>query len=154
MVFFTESWRPGSFYDRLSENASLGLHSLILLDIKVKEPDLVALSRTGRTIYEPPRYMSAAVCAAQMLEVEEGRKKGICAGNRLAVGVARVASEDQVVKAGTLKELSEVDLGEPLHSLVLLGSRTYDLEREFLEEFAVDKQSFNAAWEAGGYGKS
>jgi diphthine methyl ester synthase len=151
MVFFTDSWRPSSFYDRLAENASLGLHSLILLDIKVKEPDLVALARTGKTIYEPPRFMSAAQCARQMLEVEQDRKAGVCAEDRLAVGVARVGSEEQVVKAGTLKELAEVDLGEPLHSVVLLGKRTYDLERQFLREYAVDGEAFDRAWEAGGY---
>jgi len=154
MVFFTDNWRPDSFYDRLAENASLGLHSLILLDIKVKEPDLVALARTGRTVYEPPRYMTAAQCASQMIEVEETRKTGICHQDKLAVAVARVGSENQVVKAGTLKELSTADLGEPLHSFVLLGKRTYELERDFLREYAVDSQTFTQAWENGGYSKA
>lgn len=54
IVFFTESWRPDSFYDRIAANQAAGLHTLCLLDIKVKEPDLAALAR-GRTIYEPPR---------------------------------------------------------------------------------------------------
>ena len=35
----------------------LGLHTLCLLDIKVKEPNLEMLAR-GKTVYEPPRYMS------------------------------------------------------------------------------------------------
>jgi diphthine methyl ester synthase len=151
MVFFTPNWRPSSFYDRLAENASLGLHSLILLDIKVKEPDLDALARTGKMVYEPPRFMSAALCARQMIEVEGERKEGVCAESRLAVAVARVGSEGQVVKVGTLGELAEVDLGEPLHSVVLVGKRTYDLERQFLREYAVDAGTFDKAWEAGGY---
>jgi diphthine methyl ester synthase len=37
LVFFTETWKPDSFYDRIAENAELGMHTLILLDIKVKE---------------------------------------------------------------------------------------------------------------------
>ncbi len=37
LVFFTDTWRPDSFYDRVRENADLGMHTLILLDIKVKE---------------------------------------------------------------------------------------------------------------------
>lgn len=37
LVFFTENWKPDSFYDRIKENADLGMHTLILLDIKVKE---------------------------------------------------------------------------------------------------------------------
>lgn len=37
LVFFTDTWKPDSFYDRVRENADLGMHTLILLDIKVKE---------------------------------------------------------------------------------------------------------------------
>ena len=54
IVFFTDTWRPDSFYDRIAANRKLGLHTLCLLDIKVKEPSLEALAR-GRTVYEPPR---------------------------------------------------------------------------------------------------
>ncbi|ETO08450.1 hypothetical protein RFI_28937 [Reticulomyxa filosa] len=35
--FFTEKWRPDSFYDKIKQNKSIGLHTLCLLDIKVKE---------------------------------------------------------------------------------------------------------------------
>lgn len=35
IVFFTESWRPDSFYDKIKMNRDLGLHTLCLLDIKV-----------------------------------------------------------------------------------------------------------------------
>jgi diphthine synthase len=154
MPFFTDSWRPASWYDRVAENAKLGLHSLILLDIKVKEPDFAALARTGKTVYEPPRFMSAARCAEQMLGIEGERKDGICADDRLAVGVARVAAEDQVVVSGRLVELKDADLGAPLHSVVLLGSRTYELEKEFLGEYAVNKETFDKAWDEGGYAKS
>jgi diphthine synthase len=54
IVFFTDSWRPDSFYDRIVSNRKQGLHTLCLLDIKVKEPNLEALAR-GKTVYEPPR---------------------------------------------------------------------------------------------------
>lgn len=37
LVFFTDAWRPDSFYDRVQENVGLGMHTLLLLDIKVKE---------------------------------------------------------------------------------------------------------------------
>ena len=37
LVFFTETWKPDSFYDRIKENSDLGMHTLVLLDIKVKE---------------------------------------------------------------------------------------------------------------------
>lgn len=35
--YFTEKWRPDSFYDKISKNRANGLHTLVLLDIKVKE---------------------------------------------------------------------------------------------------------------------
>jgi diphthine synthase len=148
MVFFTENWKPSSYYDRVKENIQLGLHTLVLVDIKVKEPSLESLAR-GRIVYEPPRYMTVAQCASQMLETEEERKEGVCGPDALAVGAARVGSADQQLVAGTLKELAEVDMGPPLHSLVLLGRKAHDLERDYIREFAVDKATFDASWQKG-----
>lgn len=81
-----------------------------------------------------------------MLETELSRAEGVYGPRSLAVGVARVGSRDQQVAAGTLEQLSEVELGPPLHSLVLLGRRTHDLEREFLRNFAVDSTVFDQVW--------
>ncbi|EED22304.1 diphthine synthase, putative [Talaromyces stipitatus ATCC 10500] len=148
MVFFTETWKPSSYYDRVKENAQLGLHTLVLLDIKVKEQSLENMAR-GRKIYEPPRYMTVAQCASQMLETEEERQEGVYGPDSLAIGAARVGAPDQKLVAGTLKELAEVDMGRPLHSLVLLGKRAHDLERDYIEQFAVNKETFHAAWKQG-----
>ena len=168
MVFFTPEWRPSSWYDRLSENAALGLHTLVLLDIKVKEMDLHALARRGgrRIIddryedsgvgvgqYGKPRFMTVAECAQQMLEIEEEREEGVCGPDTLAVGVARLGSETQKIVSGTLAELAEVDMGEPLHSLVVLGRRCHELERDYVREYAVSGEEWHRAWEKGGYGK-
>ena len=46
LVFFTETWRPDSFYDRVKENDDLGMHTLVLLDIKVKEQSEENLARS------------------------------------------------------------------------------------------------------------
>lgn len=152
MVFFTDTWKPSSFYDRIKENVQIGLHTLVLLDIKVKEQSLENMAR-GRKIYEPPRYMTVAQCAQQMLETEQERKEGVYEQTSLAIGVARVGAVDLKIVVGTLKELCEVDLGRPLHSLVLLGRRTHDLEREYIEEYAISKETFRESWEKS-YGKS
>lgn len=45
LVFFSETWKPDSFYDRIKENADLGMHTLVLLDIKVKEQSEENLAR-------------------------------------------------------------------------------------------------------------
>ncbi|KAJ5624839.1 hypothetical protein N7510_001148 [Penicillium lagena] len=152
MVFFTETWKPSSFYDRVKENVQMGLHTLVLLDIKVKEQSLENLAR-GRRIFEPPRYMTVAQCAAQMLETEEERKEGVYGPDSLAVGAARVGAPDQKMVVGTLQELSQVEMGAPLHSLVLLGRRTHDLERDYIRTYAVDQGTFDASYQKG-YGHS
>jgi len=145
MVFFTETWKPSSFYDRLKENHQIGLHTLVLLDIKVKEQSLANLAR-GRKIYEPPRFMTVAQCADQMLEIEKERDEGICGPEVLAVGVARIGAKDQSMAAGTLRQLSKSALGSPLHSLVLLGRRVHGLERDFIRDFALDVEIFDRVW--------
>ena len=145
MVFFTDNWKPTSFYDRVAENAKIGLHTLILVDIKVKEQSLENMAR-GRKIYEPPRFMTVAQCAAQTLESEKIRQEGVYGRESLAVGVARMGAEDQMIRAGTLEELAEADLGPPLHSLVLLGSRAHEMERDFLREFAINRDVFDEVW--------
>ena len=146
MVFFTDTWKPSSFYDRLKENHHIGLHSLLLLDIKVKEQSLENLAR-GRKIYEPPRFMTVAQCASQMLETERDRSEGVCRPENLAIGVARVGAVDQQILAGTLEQLSTVELGPPLHSLVLLGRRSHYLERDYVKEYAIDEDLFCRIWD-------
>ncbi|KAL8779796.1 MAG: hypothetical protein Q9213_006781 [Squamulea squamosa] len=133
MVFFTDTWKPSSFYNRVKENRRTGLHTLMLLDIKVKEQSMENLAR-GRKIFEPPRYMTAAQCAAQMLQIEEDRGEGAYGPDSLAVGVARLGADDQRMAAGTLEQISQCNLGPPLHSLVLLGKRVHDLERDYIRE--------------------
>ncbi|KAM0343965.1 hypothetical protein ACHAPU_008023 [Fusarium lateritium] len=153
MVFFTDSWKPASFYDRIKENRQIGLHTLVLVDIKVKEQSLENMAR-GRLVYEPPRYMTVGQCAQQMLEIEDERKEGICTKDSLAIGAARVGGTTEKFVAGTLEELCSTDeeLGPPLHSLVLLGRRTHELELDYVRQFAVDKEKWDRIWNAE-YGK-
>lgn len=153
MVFFTDSYKPSSYYDRVRENATLGLHTLVLLDIKVKEPDFDAMIKGKRNAFLPPRFMTVAQCAGQMLESEEERKEGVCGKNRLAVGVARLGSAEQKIVSGTLEQLATADLGAPLHSLVLCGRRMHEMEWEYVREFAVDRSVFDGIWKRDYEGK-
>ncbi|KAF9012695.1 Diphthine synthase [Cyathus striatus] len=162
LVFFTDSWRPDSFYDRIAENVKLGMHTLVLLDIKVKEQSEENLAR-GRKIYEPPRYMSISLAVSQLIEVESNRKEGILdPDNTLAIALSRVggfASDvngdvGQKIVAGTLRELSETpadEFGSPLHSLVIVGKRLHHLEVEYAEEFARNREQWRKV-AAGVYG--
>ncbi|RCK64892.1 Diphthine methyl ester synthase [Candida viswanathii] len=141
LVFFTESWKPDSFYAKILENRKIGLHTLLLLDIKVKEQSIENMAR-GRLIYEPPRYMDIATACLQLLEIEETRKEQAYTPDTPCVAISRLGSPTQTFKAGTLKELSEYDSGEPLHSLVMLGRQVHDLELEYLYQFVDDREKF------------
>lgn len=155
MVFFTDNWRPQSFYDRLAENVRIGLHTLVLLDIKVKEQSYEDMAR-GRKIYQPPRYMTVGQCAEQLLEVEAERKEDVCGEERLAIGCARVGGSSECFVSGTLKDLAERGdelLGGPLHSLILLGRRTHELESDYVREFALNKEKWDTIWKRDYEGK-
>ncbi|KAI8908957.1 tetrapyrrole methylase [Gorgonomyces haynaldii] len=141
IVFFTENWRPDSFYDKIKGNQTLKLHTLCLLDIKVKEQSFENMAR-GRKIYEPPRYMTINQAVEQLLEIEDKRQEKVLSPDAIGVGVARVGTDTQQIVAGTLSELLQVDFGGPLHSLVLAGEMHF-LEADSLREFAVNKETFD-----------
>lgn len=141
--FFTDEWRPDSFYEKLAFNASGGLHTLCLLDIKVKEPDFKALMK-GRTAWLPPRYMTVNTAVEQLLEIEtrlqgEG-KGGVLSEDSKAFGLARVGQKDQLIVAGTLKELLTVDFGKPLHSLAIAG-HMHEMEEAMYNYYHISKVS-------------
>jgi len=90
------------------------MHTLVLLDIKVKEPDFEAMGRNQQK-FLPPRFMTVNQAVAQMLEVEGKRKGGVCGPNTFAIGCARLGQPTQQIIAGTFEELLLVDFGAPLH---------------------------------------
>ncbi|XP_066102878.1 diphthine methyl ester synthase isoform X2 [Saccopteryx bilineata] len=140
IVFWTDTWRPESFFDRVQRNRQSGLHTLCLLDIKVKEQSLENLIR-GRKLYEPPRYMTVNQAAQQLLEVVQNQRargeEPAVTEETLCVGLARVGAEDQKIAAGTLRQMCTVDLGGPLHSLIITGGSLHPLETEMLGLFSV-----------------
>ena len=50
------------------------------------------------------------------------------------VGLARIGSDTQKIVMATLTEMSNIDLGSPLHSLVIVGT-THPMEDEILQLF-------------------
>ncbi len=161
----------------------------------------------GRTVYEPPRYMTvntvrgrshrlpvlgsgailttalcdhvmAAQAIDQLLEVEERRKEGAYDKDTMCVGIARLQvrrgcaagesllagpgrarwevalrlrpwrpadpwrvgwcaqADDQLMVAGPMCEVAEVDFGAPLHCLVIAGS-THEIEAQALQLYTV-----------------
>ena len=101
---------PRSVLDTISDNNDRGLHTLILLDVQA-----------GKTSQMTIRDALAKIATADpRLE------------RRLAVGVARLGSGDEKVKASRLKTLIEEDFGNGPHSIVAVG-KLHFMEAEALE---------------------
>ncbi|CEQ38690.1 SPOSA6832_00143, partial [Sporobolomyces salmonicolor] len=159
--FFTDNWRPDSWLERVRENLRLGLHTLCLLDIKVKEQSEENLAR-GRKIFEPPRFMSVPTALSQLLSLlpsdspssasdsepatPSAAPESLTPSSTLAISLSRVGDPSQTFVSGTLSELSQLDedaFGGPLHSFVIVGRRFHALERDFAGRWAVDRKEWD-----------
>ncbi len=105
-----DGWEPESPFERVSENLERDLHTLVYLDI----------SDNGK-------YMRADEAAARLRDSEVDAS--------VAVGVARLGSDDVHVFAGTPEEVAAHDFGSPLHLLVVPAS-LHPIEEESLRELA------------------
>jgi len=131
--FFTENWRPYSFYEKIRKNRESNLHTLVLVDIKVKERTDENLFK-NRKIYEPPRYMTCATAVEEMLEAEDNIKKEAYNKDTLGFGLSRVGSKDQKVVAGRMEDfLERIEMGPPLHSFVICAPELHEIEKEMFD---------------------
>ena len=105
-------------YNVLKQNQASGLHTLMLLDIHA----------------DKERFMSVQYAINYLLMVEERRKEGVFTKDTLCVGLARVGSPEPKIVAGKASELLEVDLGGPLHSLIIPG-KLHFVEEDALKEW-------------------
>jgi diphthine synthase len=135
--FWTDSWQPDSFYDKIKANREHGLHTLCLLDIKVKEPTLESITKKKRE-YMAPKFMSVSEAADQLLQIIEKKRDEKLAYDEktIFVGLSRVGSDSQRIVACSLKEMKDYDLGPPLHSLILPSDNMHELEKEYLQQFS------------------
>jgi diphthine synthase len=145
IVFDDDNWLPETPYEIIKENKKLGLHTLCLLDIKTAEPSKENL-RKGIDKPEPPRFLTVNHALEILKKIEkknekereekekddyEGKEK-LISEDMIVIGVARLGSDNQVIKAGKLKDIIKEDFGEPLHSLIIPG-KLHDIEKEMLD---------------------
>lgn len=92
--------------------------------------------------------MSPTVAIEQILSLlPSDEAPSLSATETLAISISRVGSPTQKLIAGTLQELSELSedaFGGPLHSLVLVSKRLHPMERDFVLQFAVNKETWLA----------
>ena len=114
--FFEDNFQPETAYDVIKANKTMGLHTLVLLDIK----------------YDLQKFMTVNEAIQILLNIEEKRKENIFTRETLCVGCARLGSENPIIKAGTAKELLTKDFNAQLHCLLIPG------QLHFMEEEALE----------------
>ena len=138
MPYFTEKWRPYSFYERVLNNRKNNLHTLVLLDIKVKERSEENILK-NKKVYEPPRFMDCKTCVEQLLEAEENLKKDAYSPASRCVGVARVGMTGQRIVSGEMKQFLDIDMGPPLHSFIICADELHPIEQDMYKHFAAQQ---------------
>lgn len=79
--------------------------------------------------------MSVNTAIEQLLEVEDKRQSHAYDADTVVVGLARVGCKDQLVRAGKMRELLDVDFGKPLHSLIIPAPDIHELELKMLSYY-------------------
>ena len=100
-------------FEVIAGNLKQGLHTLVFLDI------------------QPDKLMTANEAMQILLEIGKKKKSRIL-DNKEIVVVARAGSDEAVVKYGKIKDLIEMNFGEPMHTLIIPGKLHFK-EKEYLE---------------------
>jgi diphthine synthase len=103
---------PNSVLATLTDNQDRGLHTLLLIDINTSSKSQFTIRQALSRIHSANSRFA----------------------NRLAIGVARLGSPDEMVKASTIRKLVQEDFGRPPHSLVIPG-KLHFMEIEALKTF-------------------
>ncbi|XP_076748647.1 diphthine methyl ester synthase [Xylocopa sonorina] len=134
--YWNKDWQPSSFYEKIISNRERDLHTLCLLDIKVKEPTIESIMKKKKE-YMPSKFMSVAEAAIQLLKIIEDKAEAPTEEiglnkSTVVVGLARVGWENQSIVVCSLEEMSSMDLGPPLHCLVIPAIKLHPVESEFM----------------------
>lgn len=116
--FPENTYIPETPYNVLKENQSIGAHTLFLLDIK------------------PPKFMSIAEAINYLQMIELKRNEKVFTSKTFCVGVARLGTKSQLIRAGIASELKKVDFGPAPHSLIVPG-KLHFMEEEVLKLWKV-----------------
>jgi diphthine synthase len=112
------SWQgefPESVHLAIQSNLSMGLHSLVLLEVDIE-------NKRHITIPEALRQLKA-------LKQISGSSIG---ADTFVVGIARLEAPDMKIKAGTISELEQIDFGDPPYAMIF-PSRLHFVEAEALQ---------------------
>lgn len=114
------NFHPTSPLQVILENRKMGLHSLVLLDIRAHEG----------------RFMTAAEALAIIMDMGRADGPGPIDPELKVVALARLGRKDWKVAYGRIDEIRSLDMGPPPHCMVIPGDLHF-LEEEVLEHFSV-----------------
>jgi len=118
--FAEKDFQPETFYEALKENQANGAHTLFLLDLRPQEN----------------RFMTVNDAIRELLRVEIKKGDKAFTENTMCMGIARVGSQDQLIRYGKARDILKLSFGEPLHVLVVPG-RLHFIEEEALEQWKI-----------------
>ena len=134
IVFDDDNWLPDTPYKVISMNRSNGLHTLCLLDIKTAETSKEDMLK-GKDNPKDARFMTVKKACEILLKLEEKNNEKVIDENLMVIGVARMGQKTQKIVYSSIKKFIEmIDMGEPLHSLIIPGNLHF-VEEEFLSQF-------------------
>ena len=93
-------------YERILENKLRGLHTLVLLDIREEEG----------------RYMTSQQAVRWLMDAEQRAGSGLIKDDAIICACARLGAKDEKVAAGYPDKMEALDMGAPLHTLVVPGN--------------------------------
>ncbi|MEG3224410.1 MAG: diphthine synthase [Methanobacteriales archaeon Met13] len=121
-----ENFFPHSPYTVIEDNLRMGLHTLALLDIQAHRD----------------YYMTANEGLEYLLKLSRARDDGVLSEDSLTVVLARVGSQEPLVRADNMGKLVKEDFGGPLHSLIIPGDLHF-LEAEALVVLGGAPEEYN-----------
>jgi len=104
----------------IDENRKRGLHTLVLLDLK-----------------EGGEFLTAGEAIRYLLDVANEKKSKAFTADTLVCAIGRAGSDAPRVVARRAGDLVAIDLGRPLHCLVVPGELHF-MEKEALVKLAGD----------------
>ena len=101
--FPDENFFPHSPYDAIKLNSSIGLHTLVLLDIQAHKD----------------RYMTINEAIDYLRKVESERGEHVFDDDCIVIGIAQAGSDHPIVKGGRVADVADFDFGNPLHCMIV-----------------------------------
>ena len=109
--FWTENYKPESFFDLLEQNTSIGAHTLFLLDLNPKDN----------------KFLSIKEALEVLQKIAEKRNFKLTK----AIGCARLGLESEIIKYDTIENLKKHDFGKAPFCLIFPGKLNFS-EEEFI----------------------